>query len=114
MKFETLNELFFAAMETYRKPDVIRYKSGGTWRSVSWTEMLERVRDLALGFHELGVKRGDRVVILSENRLEWFLVDKALHILGAANVPIYSSLTAPQVSYIVRNSESKVVIASSP
>ena len=114
MKFETLNELFFTAMETYQKSDVIRYKSGGTWRSVSWTEMLERARDLALGFHELGVKRGDRVVILSENRLEWFLVDKALHILGAANVPIYSSLTAPQMSYIVRNSESKVLIASTP
>ena len=114
MKFETLNELFFAAMETHRKTDVIRYKSEGVWRSVSWTEMLERVRDLALGFHELGVKQGDRVVLLSENRLEWFLIDKALHVLGAASVPIYSSLTAPQVSYIVRDSESKVVITSSP
>ena len=59
MEFETLNELFFAAMETHRKPDVIRYKSEGAWHSVSWAEMLERVRDLALGFHELGVKRGD-------------------------------------------------------
>ncbi len=114
MKFETLNELFFVAMETHRKPDVIRYKSEGVWRSVSWTEMLERVRDLALGFHELGVKQGDRVVLLSENRLEWFLIDKALHVLGAASVPIYSSLPAPQVSYIVRDSESKVVITSSP
>ncbi len=114
MEFETLNELFFAAMETHRKPDVIRYKSEGVWQSVSWAEMLERVRDLALGFHELGVKQGDRVVLLSENRLEWFLVDKALHVLGAAIVPIYSTLPASQVSYIVRNSESKVVIASSP
>ena len=114
MKFETLNELFFAAMETHRKPDVIRYKSGGAWRSVSWTEMLERVRDLALGFHELGVKRGDRVVLLSENRPEWFYVDKAVQALGAAIVPIYSTLPASQVSYIVRNSESKTLIVSSP
>jgi long-chain acyl-CoA synthetase len=114
MQFETLNELFFTAMETHRKPDVIRYKSGGAWQSVSWAEMLDRVRDLALGFYELGVKRGDRVVLLSENRLEWFLVDKALLVVGAANVPVYSTLTAPQASYIIRNSESKIVIASSP
>ena len=114
MKFETLNELFFAAMETHRKPDVIRYKSEGAWHSVSWAEMLERVRDLALGFHELGVTRGDRVALLSENRPEWFFVDKALQILGAAIVPIYSTLPTPQVSYIVRNSESKVLIVSSP
>src|SRR3990170_1214207 len=113
MEFETLNELFFAAMETYRRPDVLRYKSGGTWQSVSWKQMLERTRDLALGLHELGVRRGDRVVLLSENRPEWFIIDKGLHIIGAANVPIYSTLTAPQVSYVIRNSESKVVIASS-
>jgi len=113
MEFETLNELFFVAMETYRRPDVLRYKSGGTWQSVSWKQMLERTRDLALGLHELGVRRGDRVVLLSENRPEWFIIDKGLHIIGAANVPIYSTLTAPQVSYVIRNSESKVVIASS-
>ena len=114
MGFQTLNELFFHAMETHRRPDVLRYKSGGSWQSVSWEQMLGRVRDLALGLHELGVRRADRVVLLSENRVEWFIIDKALHALGAATVPIYSTLTAPQVSYIIRNSESKVVIASTP
>jgi long-chain acyl-CoA synthetase len=113
MGFQTLNELFFHAMETHRRPDVLRYKSGGSWQSVSWEQMLERTRDLALGLHVLGVDRGDRVVLLSENRVEWFLIDKALHLLGAATVPIYSTLTAPQVSFIIRNSEAEVVIVSS-
>ena len=114
MESQTLNELFFHDMETHRQPDVLRYKSGGSWQSVSWKQMLERVRDLALGLYELGVRRGDRVVLLAENRVEWFIIDKALHVLGAATVPIYATLTAPQVSYIIRNSESKVVIASTP
>jgi long-chain acyl-CoA synthetase len=111
---KTLNELFFYAMETHRCPDVLRYKSGGSWHSVSWEQMLEQTRDLALGLHGLGVRHGDRVVLLSENRVEWFLIDKALHLLGAATVPIYSTLSAPQVSFIIRNSESEVVVASSP
>lgn len=114
MESQTLNELFFHDMETHRRPDVLRYKSGGSWQSVSWKQMLERVRDLALGLYELGVRRGDRVVLLAENRVEWFIIDKALHVLGAATVPIYATLTAPQVSYIIRNSESKVVIVSTP
>lgn len=112
MHFETLNQLFFNAMETHRKPEVFRYVEGGSWRSASWEDALRRVRDLALGLHEHGIRRGDRVALLSENRLEWFLLDEALQSLGAINVPIYSTLSASQVSFIIRNSESKVVIAS--
>jgi long-chain acyl-CoA synthetase len=114
MGFKTLNELFFHAMESHRRPDVLRFKSGGSWQSVSWEQMLDRARDLALGLHGLGVSRGDRVVLLSENRLEWFLIDKALHLIGAATVPIYSTLTSPQVSFIIRNSEAEAVIVSTP
>ncbi len=112
MQYETLNQLFFAAMETHRKPDALMYKSEGSWRPVSWREFLEKARDLALGFHELGLRHGDRLALLSENRAEWFFIDTALQMLGVVNVPIYSTLPARQVSYVVRDSESKVVVAS--
>ena len=112
MEFKTLNELFFQSMESYRRPEVLGYKSAGAWRYLSWQDMLKRVEELALGFYDMGVRRGDRVTLLSENRAEWFLIDKALLALGAVNVPVYPTLTPRQVSYIVGNSESKVVIGS--
>jgi long-chain acyl-CoA synthetase len=112
MRYETLNELFLQAMETHKKPDVVSYKSGGAWQSLSWKDMLERVRNLALGLHELGVKRGDRVALSSENRMEWFVIDAALQTIGGVNVAIYSTLPAAQAAYIIRDSESKIVIAS--
>ncbi len=114
MEFATLSELFFASMEHYRRPDALIHKSGGAWRRLSWQELLARVRELALGFHELGIRRGDRVTLLSENRLEWFLIDKALLTLGAVGVPVYPTLTAAQAAYIIQNSESRVVIGSTP
>jgi long-chain acyl-CoA synthetase len=114
MEYTTLNQLFFASMENYRRPDALSYKSEGAWRRLSWQEMLARVGELALGFHELGIRRGDRVTLLSENRPEWFLIDKALLALGAVGVPVYPTLTPPQVVYIIQNSESTAVIGSTP
>jgi long-chain acyl-CoA synthetase len=112
MKYETLNELFFTAMETYRKPDALMHKSGGTWHRVSSKDFIEKARNLALGLRELGVSRGERIALLSENRLEWFFIDAALQMLGVVNVPIYATLPPTQVSYILRNSESKAIIVS--
>ena len=61
-----------------------------------------------------GVRKGDRVVLLSENRLEWFTIEAGLQIQGAVTVPIYPTLTAQQAAYIIRDSGARVVIASSP
>jgi long-chain acyl-CoA synthetase len=112
MEFETLNELLSKAVETYRKRDALRYKKDGVWQDISSETWLSRARHLALGLHALGIERGDRVGLLSENRQEWFLVDAALQILGAPSVPIYSTLTSGQVAYILNDSESKAVIVS--
>ncbi|HEY7818743.1 MAG TPA: long-chain fatty acid--CoA ligase, partial [Vicinamibacteria bacterium] len=79
---------------------------------VSSETWLARSRHLALGLRLTGIEKGDRVALLSENRHEWFLVDAALQILGAVNVPIYSTLPAPQAAYILKDSESKAVVVS--
>ncbi|HSF16383.1 MAG TPA: long-chain fatty acid--CoA ligase [Vicinamibacteria bacterium] len=112
MEFETLNQLLAWAAETYQKPDALMFKKGGSWHRVSSAEWLLRSRRLALGFHGIGIRRGDRVALLSENRHEWFLVDAALQILGAANVPLYATLPGAQVSYIVRDSGARLVVVS--
>jgi long-chain acyl-CoA synthetase len=112
MDFETLNQLLSSAARKFRKPDALLYKKDGAWNPLSSERWLERAADLALGLDSLGVRRGDRVAILSENRLEWFLADSAIQIAGAVNVPIYSTLTAPQIAYILRDSGAKVLFAS--
>ena len=110
----TLNQLFFAAIEKYRRPDTLQVKRDGRYHPISGDTLVERVRRVALGLEELGVRAGDRVAILSENRPEWAVVDYATLALGAADVPIYPNLPADQVAYILRDSGACVAFVSNP
>ena len=112
MEIRNLNQLLSNAAKKYDKPDALLYKKKGEWRRISSRELIEKAGNLALGLNGLGIGRGDKVTLLSENRHEWFIIDASLQILGAVNVPIYATLPPPQITYIVSNSESKVVIAS--
>lgn len=87
----------------------LRFYEGSQWKSLSWLELWDRVRELALGLKALGVVSGDRVAVLSGTRYEWTLADLAILSLGAVTVPIYPSSTPDQVVYILENSGSKVV-----
>lgn len=112
MEFETLNQLLSRSVATYRKPDALSYKRDGTWHPISSDEWLSRAHNIALGLYELGVRPGDRVALLAENRPEWFFVDSGMQILGAVNVPLYCTLMPEQIAFIVNDSGAKVVIAS--
>ncbi len=111
--FRTLNELFLKAIEKHSKPDAFLYKSGGRYQPFASLEALRKVSALARALDRLGVRAGDRVAILSENRIEWALTDYALLGLGAVVVPIYPALLEPDVEYILRDSGSKGVVVSS-
>lgn len=113
MEAQTLNQLFAAACERHNKDDAILHKDGGEWKKLSSSDWLDAARDAAAGLSLRGVAKGDRVVLLSENRLEWFTIEAGLQILGAVTVPIYPTLTAQQAAYIIRDSGARVVIASS-
>ncbi|HEY6947366.1 MAG TPA: long-chain fatty acid--CoA ligase [Gemmatimonadales bacterium] len=109
----TLNELFLDAMDRLAaKPAVLRRKNAGRWEDISGSAMLARVHDVSLGLRDLGVGAGDRVAILSENRPEWAMADYACLALRAADVPVYPSLPAKQVEYILRDSGSAAVFVS--
>ena len=75
-------------------------------------EVEERVRAVSVGLRELGIQPGDRVSILSENRPEWAIADYACLCARAADVPIYPTLPAKQVEYILRDSGAVVVFCS--
>ncbi|HEX5036809.1 MAG TPA: AMP-dependent synthetase/ligase [bacterium] len=100
---------FRTSVERWRHRPCLRFFEGGRWKSLTWLELWDRVRELALGLQVLGIRSGDRVAILSATRYEWTLADLAILSLGAVTVPIYPSSTPDQVAYILENSGSKAV-----
>src|SRR5687768_3128204 len=106
----TLNQLFFDAVERFDKPDALQAKIDGRYQPVSHRTLAERVRRTALGLRALGVQRGDRVGILSTNRPEWAISDFGCLTAQLADVPIYPTLPAEQVAYILRDSGAAAVL----
>ncbi|HEY6122007.1 MAG TPA: long-chain fatty acid--CoA ligase [Pyrinomonadaceae bacterium] len=100
----TLVEMFELVAKQFKRADTLNYKRGGRWISISSDELLTRAHDIAAGLYSLGVRRGDRVALLSESRPEWTLMDAGCIFLGAVDVPIYPTLTASQVRYILKDS----------
>jgi long-chain acyl-CoA synthetase len=110
----TLNEIFFGALEAYaNQPALLRYKRGQEWHDIPADELGNAVQDVSVALAEYGVGPGDRVAILSENRPEWAITDYACLALGVANVPLYPTLPAKQIEYILRDSGAMVVFVSS-
>ncbi len=108
----TLTALFFDAAERYDKPDALQYKADGAYRPISHRTLLERVRHLALGMCELGIQRGDRVAILSENRPEWAIADYACLTAGVIDVPLYATLPAEYLVPMLVDSDAVAVFVS--
>jgi long-chain acyl-CoA synthetase len=90
----------------------LRAKRAGRWVDIGYRELAERVQDLSVGLLELGLRRGDRVAILSENRPEWAITDYACLAARCADVPIYPTLPARQAEYILRDSGAVAVLVS--
>jgi len=108
----TLNQLFFDAVSKFNRPDALQAKADGAYRPISHTEVAERVRHAARGLSSLGVRRGDRVAILSENRPEWAIADFACLTVGLTDVPIYPTLPGDQVAYILKDSGAVAIFVS--
>ena len=110
----TLNELFFGAMDAFAaRPVVMRVKVAGAWTALSYRDLEERVRSLASALRGLGIGSGDRVAILSENRPEWAITDYACLTIRAADVPIYPTLPARQIEFILRDAGARAIVVSS-
>ena len=112
MPTRTLCEIFYHSVDTYRKPDHLRVKRGESWGDISSEEFRRAVEELSMGLRALGVEKGDRVALLSENRPEWAYVDLATLCAAAVDVPIYPNLPPAQVLYVLNDSQAKVAFAS--
>lgn len=86
------------------------HKVGGAWKEETWSDYYQCVEKIAGYLKVCGIHRGDRVALISETRYEWGLVDLAVLSLGAITVPIYPSCTESDISYILKNSEAKLLV----
>ncbi|HMG96519.1 MAG TPA: long-chain fatty acid--CoA ligase [Gemmatimonadaceae bacterium] len=108
----TLTRLFFDAVSKFNRPDALQVKVAGAYKPISHAEVADRVRHAARGLASLGVRRGDRVAILSENRPEWAIADFACLTAGLTDVPIYPTLPADQIAYILKDSGAVAIFVS--
>lgn len=108
---ETIAQLFYAAAER-NLPDALAARRNGVYEPISHAEVVARVERLALAMAARGLKPGDRVAIMSENRPEWALLDFACAVQGLPDVTIYATLNAPQAAFILKDSASRWVVCS--
>jgi long-chain acyl-CoA synthetase len=109
---QTIPHFCLAAFEKFNKPDALNHKIKDKWVNLTSAEIITRVKNIALGLYEMGVRAGDRVAIISENRPEWSLTDIAILSLRAVNVPIYTTQAPEQVRYILEDSGAKILFVS--
>jgi long-chain acyl-CoA synthetase len=105
--------MFVSQARRFGNKTLYRFTQQGQWQSLSWNDALLRVRGIALGLLSLGVERGDRIAILSNNRVEWNLIDWANICIGALTVPIYASGTRLQALHVVGHSDPTVLFVES-
>ncbi len=107
-----LAAMFFDQAARHGKKPFLWAKRDGAYQPIDWTETATRVSDLARGLRALGVKRGDRVALVSENRPEWAIADLAIMSAGAITVPAYTTHTTDDHRYLLDNCGATAVIVS--
>jgi long-chain acyl-CoA synthetase len=100
----TMADLLGRAVEDYGDLVAVRHKVAGEWRDVTFAEVGEIVRELALGLIDLGIEPGEPAAILCTTRPEWTYVDLALTTAGVVVVPIYPTSSAAECEWVLRDS----------
>jgi long-chain acyl-CoA synthetase len=111
MSLQILNDILVAVCQSRRERVMLQRGALG-WVPISSTEIYRGVVGMARTLESWGVRKGDRVAILSENRPEWTITDFAVLALGAVTVPIYPTQTAEQTSFILNDSGARVIAVS--
>jgi long-chain acyl-CoA synthetase len=111
MEIRTLADIFFRSIEHDVERHLLFKRETG-WQVISSRQLYGYVATLARTLKQWGIQKGDRVAILSENRPEWMIADFACVCSGIADVPIYTTLTAEQTLYLLKNSGARVIFVS--
>jgi long-chain acyl-CoA synthetase len=108
----TVNDLFRRVAAAGNPRAVLWQDEAGRWQPLSSDQIYHRVRALAQRFLAWGAQKGDRIALISENRWEWAVTDFATLAIGAADVPIYPTLTGEQIAVLLRDAECRIAVVS--
>ncbi|WP_294325905.1 long-chain fatty acid--CoA ligase [uncultured Sphingomonas sp.] len=111
-RFPNLVTMFFTRAAERGDAPFLWSKQGGQWRSISWADAARQVASLATALKAIGLKRGDRVMLVSENRPEWCISDLAIMAAGCVTVPTYVTNTVRDHGHIIENSGACAIIVS--
>ena len=109
---KTLAQFYYHQLDNKPKKDAFTQKENGQWVSLSSQEFVDKANQLSTGLLKLGIKRGDKIAVISNNRTEWHLLDLAVQQLGIVNVPLYPNITEEDYKYILNDSGAKMVFIS--
>lgn len=109
---ETANDVFFRLVASQREEVILRQDRDGAWHPLSAADVYAKVRALGVALVGLGIRKADRIAILSENRWEWAVTDFASLAIGAVDVPIYPTLTAVQTAELLADSGARIAVVS--
>ncbi len=112
LDLKTVNDIFFMIASSDRERAILWQDERDQWQPISSAQLYQRVRALAQAFLAWGIKKGDRIALLAENRWEWSVADFAVLAIGAADVPIYPTLTAEQIAELLIDSNSRIIVVS--
>jgi len=110
MDYLNLADMFFRKRQDFPSKTAYQFKIDKQWKSFTFKEAVDQAERISAGLAYYGIKKGDKVALISTNRVEWALIDYATLALGAALVPVYPTLLKDQVQYIVNDSDAKIVI----
>ena len=111
-RFNNLLDLFFARADELGDKPFLWAKRSGAWTPISWRQAAGQVAELAHALTDMGLQRGDRVMLVSENRPEWCIADLAIMAAGCVTVPTYTTNTERDHQHILDNSGARAVIVS--
>jgi long-chain acyl-CoA synthetase len=110
--FPNLVTMFLTRAKQRGEAPFLWAKSGGAWHAISWAETARRVAGFAKSLKEMGLEKGDRVMLVSENRPEWCIADLGIMAAGCVTVPTYTTNTLRDHQHIMDNSAARAIIVS--
>src|SRR5262245_5380453 len=114
MATDTLARMFWDRVERSGARPAQQFKQGAGWKTISWSEAGDIVREAALGLIALGREKGDMGALLSTSRAEWVQADFAIFSAGCVTVPVYPAYPPDLIAYVVNDSGAKTIIVEDP
>ena len=108
----TVNDLFRRVASAANPRAILWQDEFGHWQPISSDQIYQRVRALGQAFLGWGAKKGDRIALIAENRWEWAITDFAALAIGAADVPIYPTLTGEQIAALLNDADCRIAVVS--